>query len=161
MPLYNNKIKISKKEYRNTRKKYLEKKITELKLPYIKNICDSYIKFGDPPINEIITMLHDDQCVKNERLYQLSEKLRENNLIYDEKIPSYRKYIKNGKNLDNVIKNGEIEKILIEKGNYLLFADDIDSDTAKEMSLNKFYDDGNEDDIIDNYVKNRNIIKFE
>lgn len=146
---------------RDGRRDLLMKKIKDMKLDYNKNICDSYIKFGTTELNDVISMLYNRQIEKNNNLCTLLNELRNRNLEYDDKIPSYKKFLKSGKNLNKTIEDAELEKILIAETDYLSIADDINSDTAKEISLNVFYKKGKKNNIVDNYVINKNTLKFE
>ena len=149
------------KSKRHDRHKILMNKLKEMKMDYSKNICDSYIKFGTPILENVIKALYIQQTEKNNKLCALLDELRNRNLEYDDKIPSYQKYIKKGGNLDKIIENGELEKILIAETNYLSIIDDVDSETAKEISLNNFYNNGKKSKLVDKYVKNKNTLKFE
>jgi len=143
------------------RKESLINKLKELKLDYDKNICDQYIKFGTLNLEDVICALYKKQTDRNDKLCTLLEELRNRNLEYDEKVPSYKKFLKVGGNLDKTIENGELEKILIEETDYLSIIDDINSETAKEISLNVFYKKGKKNKIVDKYVKNKNTLRFE
>jgi hypothetical protein len=94
-------------------------------------------------------------------LINLLNKLRDKHLEYDEKIPSYKKYILNGGNLDKIIENGEIEKILINESNYLSVIDITDSETAKEIALGNYISKGKNNKMIDKYVAKKNTIQFD
>jgi hypothetical protein len=167
------KIYVNKKEFvrilkdsntqskRQERKKLLLNKLKEMKMDYIKNICDSYIKFGTPNLDNVVKALYIKQTENNNKLCMLLDELRNRNLEYDDKVPSYQKYIKKGGDLNKIIENGELEKILIAETNYLSIIDDVDSEIAREISLNTFYDKGKKSKLADKYVKSKNTLRFE
>ena len=147
---------------RNERKEKLLNKLKEMKLKYIKGgVCDAHIKFGAPSLDVVIKSMYDKQNDQNERLFNLLNKLRNANAEYDENIPSYKKYVLNGGDLDKIIENGEIEKILINESNYLSVIDSTDSETAKEIALGNYINKGKSDKIIDKYVTKKNTIRFD
>jgi hypothetical protein len=141
------------------RKKLLLNKLQHMKLDYVSGtVCDGYIQHGIPDIDTVIKTLMDNQNTKNNRMYKLLNKLRKKQLEYDETVPAYKKYLKKGGDLNKVIINGELEKVLMKETDYLSLLNIADSDTAKDISLSAY--DG-DNDIVNNYVSNKNTIKFE
>lgn len=144
------------------RKKKLIEKLNEMKIEYIKgNICDVYIKYGYPDIDDVIKDITKTHQKKNKRMYKLINKLKKNGLEYDETIPAYNKYISKGGNIKKTIDDGELEKILIKETNYLSILNNADSDTAKDVSINNFICKGGKNKLTDKYMFNKNTIKFE
>ena len=146
---------------RQERKDLLMNKLKDMKLDYNKSICDSYIKFGTSELEDVVDELYRKQTERNNKLCSLLDELRNRNLEYDDKVPSYKKFLKSGGNLDKTIENGELEKVLIAETDYLSIAGDINSEVAKEISLNAFYKKGKKSKVVDKYVKNKNTLKFE
>lgn len=152
----------AKKYIKENRKEKLLSKLRDMKLKYVKNgTCRAYIKYGTPDLDTVVRTLYDQQTSQNERLFELLNELREKHLEYDERIPSYKKYISNGGNLSKTIENGEIEKILINESNYLSLDSGVDSDTAKDIALSNYVNMGKSNKLINDYVTKKNTIRFE
>lgn len=166
--MHNKKIYILKTQlkllHRTSRKEILLKKISDMKLRFDSgSMCNSYIKFGVPDIDTVIESLFTKQNLENDRLFNLINSLRERNLEYNENIPSYKKYIKNGGNLEKIISDGEIEKVLVNESNYLSLYDDLsnDSDTAKDIALSNYIDVNGSNKLINDYILKKNTLYFE
>lgn len=153
--LHNNIIKNKKL----SRKCELLEKIKTLKLNYNKIICDPYIKFGKESLNDIIQKLTKMQNIKNDRLYNLLNELRNHNMEYNSKIPAFQKYINDGINIHETIKKAKLEKELIDNTNYLSLINDLDSDAAIEISINKLPESINNNNI-NQYIENRHTLIF-
>ena len=118
------------------RKAKLIIKLKELKLENTKDkLCEEYVNFGNPDLDTVTKTLLNKQNMENDRLCTLLEFLKKHNLEYSNKIPSYKKYIKKGGNINKIVENGELEKVLILDTNYLSMLDLTDSDTAREIAL--------------------------
>ena len=151
----------NKKEKIKKRQDELKNKIVELKLTYSRTICDKYIKYGKPPIETIIKSLSKEQRWSNENLCELLDELKTRNIEYSEDVPSYKKYIKKGGNINETLEKGEIEKVLMQKTKYLSIMENMDSETARELSTIDFCDSGQNSPIIDDYLKKKGTIKFD
>jgi|LakMenEpi03Aug12_release.lakeMendotaPanAssembly.Ray.scaffolds.fasta_scaffold424444_2 hypothetical protein len=132
------------------RKKELFDKLKENKLEYKKNsICDAYIKFGSPNINEVVDILLKNQLDEINRFICLIDELNKRNINYDNRIPIFKKYIKNEIDIDETIKIAETEKFLIENTNYLSLLKIYDNNIARDLALQKYNNSINYCDIID------------
>jgi len=132
------------------RKKELFDKLKENKLEYKKNsICDAYIKFGSPNINEVIDILLKNQLDEINKFIFLIDELNKRNISYDSRIPIFKTYIKNEIDIDETIKIAETEKFLIENTNYLSLLKIYDNNIAKDLALQKYNNSTNYCDNID------------
>lgn len=139
--LYNQKLYISKNlnfDISNERKQELISRLNKIKISY-KNFKDElyyqYVMTGKPDIETIIKHFIEKQNIENDRFCQLLEELKKLDLVYDNMVPSYKKYIKYGGNLKQIIKTGELEKMLIKETNYLSILSSTDSDTARDIAI--------------------------
>lgn len=167
--LYSNsgRVYVNKKEFKKfaksgERKQKLAKKLKELKLTFTKNkICEEYINFGTPDLDTVIKSLLSKQNLENDRLCILLETLKKKKLEYDAKIPVYAKYIKKGGEIDKVIENGELERLLIKETNYLAVLDMTDSDTAKEIAMCSANKKSKNTGLFDKYILKKNTVRFD
>lgn len=131
----------SKKKYLlKIRKKKLFTELTNVKLEYKKyGVCDSYIKFGTPSLDEVIKGMQQKTEYETKRLRNLLEGLKHHGALYDDRISYYQKYIKYGGNLKKTIEDGEIEWFYLNKTNYLdLLKIYKNEDKAQSKALNKY-----------------------
>lgn len=169
----NQKIYINKKDFkkhtkndllvdqRQIRKQELISRLNNIKLSH-KNFKNQmyyqYIATGIPNIETVINCFLEKQNIENERLCILLDELKKNHLKYDNDVPSYKKFIKCGGDLKKIIKNGEIEKILIKETNYLSLLDNTDSDTARDIAIVKA---SKNTDQFNKYIIKKNTIQFD
>lgn len=101
------------------RKRKLFEELSSVKLEYKENgICDAYIKFGKPSLEEVISNIQkrsDDELMRYQLLIY---KLNKNNLIYDERVSYYKNYITMGGSLKKAIEEGQIEWFYLNMTNY-------------------------------------------
>lgn len=115
----NNIKNINKKLKEEERKVILEKTIINRKMEIIKpNLCKSYIKYNKPNLEELIKLFEEEQNKRDIRLSKLIKKLKECNINFDNKIPVFNKYIKEGGDLETTIKEAKLEKSLIYNTKY-------------------------------------------
>ena len=144
--LCNNDIYILKRDWRHyvkhtlnvkIRKEKLFKKLAEEKLQYQKNgICDAYIKHGRISLDEVISVLLQKQIQHNKKLQKLVKTLDKNNLSYDPCIPAFQRYLNSpNQDIDDVIQEAEIERILIRETNYADLLKKKDIGEARDISL--------------------------
>lgn len=169
----NKNLYISKSDYDNIRdnnlnniqkkrKKDLLSKIKLFKLQYIQNsICDGYIKYGFPNLDDVLEYLIKKQSEENNRLYELIHKLEQKNIEYDKDVPAFKKYIKCGGNIKEAIKNGELELLLVKNTNYLKLLEKYDDITAKDLSLAKYINKGGNKDVALKYANHRTTLYFD
>lgn len=151
---------INKKQKITQRKEELMSTIKKLRIEYNKPICDEYIKFGKTDFKDVIKKLTDLQTKKNERLFNLLNELQKNNVEYDSRIPSFQTYILKGGCLKKTIEKGKLEQTLALNTDYLsLLQNDIDSETAIELSISNFPNEIN-NEIVNQFIKNKNKIEF-
>lgn len=144
------------------RKQNLVEKLMSYKLSYdryAKNkICESYVNSGNPDLDTVIKSLYSKQSEEDDRLCILLEKLKLLNLEYDSKVPSYKKFITKGGDINLIVESAELEKDLMENTNYLLFCDLTDSDTAKEIAVAKIE---KKTKVLEKYIAKKNTIRFD
>lgn len=158
--LCNNNIYIHKREWRHyvkhtlnakIRKEKLFKKLAEEKLQYQKNgICDAYILHGQITLDDVVNTLHQKQIEYNKRLQKLIKILDKNNLVYDQNIPAYQRYLNHHKhecqvkhhsdfqvdqNIYDVIQEAELERILMQETDYVNLLKKKDINEARDISL--------------------------
>ena len=140
----------------------LIKKMSDVKLSYEEHsknkLCESYVNCGSPDLDTVIKSLYSIISIENDRLFKLLETLKLLNLEYDSKIPSYKKFIKKGGDINKIINSAELEKDLIKNTNYLSLYDITDSDTAKEMVVGKIETKTKR---VEKYITKKNTIKFD
>jgi hypothetical protein len=131
------------------RKKELFDNLTDRKLEYIKDgICDSYIKYGKPSLEDVICNIQNKTEIEMKRLIRVIKRLKKEGEVYDENISYYKSFIKYGGDIDYIIEEGIKEWFYIHKTNYLeLFKIYKDEDKAQAKALN-------------NYIKNHKPDKY-
>lgn len=98
----NSKIKV--------RKKRLISKLSDKKLKYTKNgICDMYIKYGKPSIDDVINDIENSNRKKQNRLLELLSRLNELELNYDNNNSYFRDYVNRGGDIEYAIDEGIME----------------------------------------------------
>jgi hypothetical protein len=122
------------------RKKELFDHLSDKKLRYIKNgICDSYIKYGTPSLNDVISDIHTKSEIQLKRLERLIRRLKKEGEVYDENVSYYNKYVKYGGNIDHAIEEGIKEWFYINKTNYLeLLKIYKEEDKAQAKAFNQY-----------------------
>jgi hypothetical protein len=149
-----------KKQKQIERKELLMSTIKKLRIEYNKPICDEYIKFGKTDLKDVLEKLTHVQSQKNNRLYDLLNELQKHNVEYDSRLPAFKKYVENGGNIKKTIERGLLEKTLADNTDYLsLLNNDVDSETAIDLSISKFPND-TDNKIINNYVESKTRIIF-
>lgn len=115
----NNIKKLKKKIKEEERKNNLEKILKNRKMGIIKlSLCKSYIKYEKPNLEELIIIFEEEQNKRDLRMSKLMKKLKEYNIDYDNKIPVFENYIKEGGDLETTIKEAKLEKSLIYNTKY-------------------------------------------
>lgn len=122
------------------RKKELFNQLDEKKLEYKKyGICDSYIKYGKPSLNDVIENIQTLTDKKLNRVLRLTKRLKKEDEIYDENISYYKNFINNGGDIEYTIQEGVKEWFYINKTNYLEFLNRYkDEDLAKAKAFNAY-----------------------
>lgn len=146
---------------RKLREIKLMDKLQEEKLDYVSHsICDTFIRYGMPELNEVIDTLKKNTMTKSENLIKLSNELSKNNIQYDESIPRYANYVNSGKNLADTIYYGNIERIVIDKTNYLKYLKTESAEDALDMACIEYIErEGHHPDIT-KYLEDITTIKF-
>lgn len=160
--LYNESQKKNKKEeIREKRKSEIEFILKNYRLENIKpSLCSSYIKYGIPQIEDIVSLFKREQDSKEERLYILINALKNKGFKYNDDVPIYEKYIKEGGELKKIIKEGELEYHLIQNTKYNHYLKHNDVQTARYLSVIEFMNSGKKNDIIKKFASKNNTIKF-
>lgn len=159
-----NSAKIKRKICELRRKDELIKKINEMKLNSNTNTFNTYVKFGKPNVNEAVNILANLQINRNNRLYTLVNELDKHNIEYDKRIPIFQKYIKYGDSdieLCEVIDICKLEILLARNTNYIKYLEIYDEDTACNMALSEYIENGGTNVIANKYIKRKGSIKFE
>jgi len=122
------------------RKKELFDHLSDKKLRYIKNgICDSYIKYGTPSLNDVISDIYTKSEIQLKRLERLIKRLKKEGEVYDENVSYYNKYVKYGGDIDHAIEEGIKEWFYINKTNYLeLLKIYKEEDKAQAKAFNQY-----------------------
>ena len=122
------------------RKKELYSTLSDEKIQYIKNgICDSYILYGKPTLENVIDTMKVKNSTKMKRMSLLLKKLQEIEEEYDENVSYYKKYISSGGNIDYCISEGIKEWFYLNKTNYLELRKKYKNDEyAKIKALNDY-----------------------
>jgi hypothetical protein len=149
------------KKKENDRKKEIELALKEYKLENIKpSLCSSYIKYGIPNIESIISTFRKEQNKKEERLYKLITELKKNGKEYDENIPVYEKYIKEGGDILKIVEESELEKSLVYNTNYKHYLKHNNVATARYLATMEFMNSGKHNDIINKFASEKNTLNF-
>lgn len=122
------------------RKKKLYSSLSEEKLTYVKNgICDSYILYGKPSLNNVLDNIKVKNATKMNRLMKLLNKLNELGEEYDEDNSYFKKYLIIGKNLNYYVTEGIKEWFYLNKTIYpSLIKKYSNSEFAKIKALNDY-----------------------
>lgn len=133
-------IKYDKNNKILLRKKKLFDHLDNEKLEYIKyGICDAYIKYGSPSLEDVVKDMQDISEKKMTRLKKLLKRLKEEGEIYDENNSYYQLYIKNGFDFDYAVNEGIKEWFYINKTNYLELLEICkDEDMAEAEAFNQY-----------------------
>ena len=143
------------------RKQELFKTLKEYKLEYKKHsICDIFIKYGIPKIQDVINILEKDNIDTISNLTYLSIELNKLNLKFDKKLPSHFNYIKNGGNLNKTIEIGKIENIIINNTEYLEYLKKHSNEDALDMACIEYIDLKGNNEIISSYLDKILNLKF-
>jgi hypothetical protein len=157
----NNIKNISKKLKEEERKNILNKIIQERKLENIKpSLCKSYIKFEKPPLNELILYFEKEQNKKESRLLKLIKKLKDNNMEYDDKIPVFEIYIKEGGELNNIINDAKLEKSLIYNTKYEHYLKHNSVGVARYLATMEFVSSGKKCDEVKKFASQNSTLNF-
>lgn len=133
------KIRMDRTYRLENRKTMLFNELNNVKLEYKQNgICDSYIKYGKPSLEEVIDDLTIKSNNQTDRLKLLVDKLALKNIKFDDRIEIFNNYVKNGGDLKKVIKEGEIEYWYWNKTEYPVLIEKYNEDIAKNIALNKY-----------------------
>ena len=124
------------------------------------SICDVFLKYGTPDINTVVEILEKDDINKSKNLMKLTSALGKHKLEYDEKIPAYIDYVKNGTDLKNALKIGKIEQIVINKTNYLTYLREYSNDDALDMAAIEYIESNGPSDIVSNYIESITTLNF-
>lgn len=157
-----NNIKYSnKKSIEEERKIKLEKILQDRKIENTKqSLCRSYIKFEKPNLEELLEVFEKEQNKKESRLLKLLRTLKENKMEYDEKIPVFENYIKEGGELNNVIKYAKLEKSLIYNTKYENYLKHNPVNIARYLATIEFMNSGKKCDEVKRFASQNNTLSF-
>ena len=166
---YNNiKIKLAKEKrelLKNNkklrRKEQLLNRLKEEKLDFANNsLCDIYINYGMIDLDTLIEDMQKTNESKSKNFIILNNELNKRNLSFNNKVPSFSKYIKSGKNLNECIRIGIIESLVIDKTNYLDNLKKYSKEDALDMAAIEYIDNVGYNKELINYIENITTIKF-
>jgi prolyl oligopeptidase PreP (S9A serine peptidase family) len=101
------------------RKKKLIDTLLEKKLKYTRNgLCDMYIKYGKPSINDIIDDIEKRDRLKQKRLLKLISRLNKLDFEYDNKNSFFSNYVSRGGDLEYSVEEGIMEWFYKNYTNY-------------------------------------------
>jgi len=128
----NNKVRV--------RKKQLFDKLNSHKLTYVKGgICDSYIKYGYPSLDKVISDVQNLTDQEDQRLAKLLSHLKKRGLRYDSDVSYYREYIEQGTDLKTAIREGKREWFLLNRTPYSKYLEELrDEDRAEELAIDHY-----------------------
>jgi hypothetical protein len=151
------------KEYKiQVRKKKLFECLNDQKLEYKKNgICDQYIQFGKISLEEVVENIQKREEIEMTRLELLLRKLKKYGAVYDENNTYYRDYIKKGGDLEETVRNGEIEWFYTTKTDYLEFLKiHKNEEIAQTKALNQYIEQNGTDNMTNKIMKRDLTISF-
>lgn len=147
-------IKNDKNQKIIVRKKQLMDSLNTRKLTYVKGgICDSFIKFGFPSLEQVISDV--EEMTKNEerRLMRLIKELRKKDLTFDSRVTYYKEYIEQDTDLKTAIIEGMKEWFFINMTDYVSLVKQYnDEDRAQVIALDRYVDEHGYDEHIRKYV---------
>lgn len=140
---------------KSTRKKQLFDKLNSLKLTYIEGgVCDAYIKFGYPSLDQVVLEIQHITLQEEKRLNKLLIALKKHNLEYDPNVMYYKEYVEQGTCLKTAISEGAIEWFYLNKTDYLdILNKTLDEDKAREIALDRYIDKHGQDEYVKKYTK--------
>lgn len=144
------------------RKKELFNELSDNKLEYRKNgICDSFIKFGTPSLNVVIQTVQEKTESETNRLIKLLKCLKRENELYDENNSYYKKYIRNGGDLEYHVNEGIVEWFYCHKTDYKkLLAKYKNVDIAEAEAFNRYVRKNGNDRYTERIRKNEMIVSI-
>lgn len=143
------------------REEMLMKKIKDLKIDYGPcRVSEGFIKYGISTLDNVVQYFIDVQNKKDKRVCKLISYLDAHNMCYNNNIPAYAKYIDQGGDLDRIIRDAKIETFLIDETEYLNLLKKYDSDTAKEIALMNYVQNGGNHEIAQKYIREKTTIIF-
>jgi hypothetical protein len=151
--LYKNKEELRRKE--------IDSILREQRLDNIKpNMYASYVKFGVPNIETLISTFKREQSDKEDRLLKLIKELKKSGKEYDENIPMHEKYIKEGGDIKKIIEESDLEKSLIYNTNYKHYLKHNTVQIARYLATMEFMNSGKHNDVIKKFASEKNTLKF-
>jgi len=158
------------KEYLKNNSKELQKHMRNITMNKIlrdnkmtnkkTNLCNAYIKFGNPSIEHVLDDIHKNQSIINNRLYELIQALKNHGKEYDENLPIYKNYIKYGGNIDDVINECDLEKLFVYNTKYLHYLKHNNLNVARYLSITEFINSGKKHELVQQFITNVNTINF-
>jgi hypothetical protein len=134
-----------KKKYE--RKQELCSILNDEKLEYEKNgICDSYVEYGTPSLDNVVIKIKKKTHDTTDRLCKIINELKKIGEQYDENNSYYKKYIRNGGNINYTINEGVIEWFYTHKTNYKQIMKQYkNNDVALAVAFNEYIKNNGKD----------------
>jgi len=122
------------------RKRQLFDKLNSEKLTYVKGgICDSFIKYGYPSLEDVIQDVQTMTYHEDLRLKVLIKQLEKRRLKYDGRVSYFRDYVEQGTDLKTTIREGKKEWFLINNTDYLRLLPVLeDEEDAEEEAIQRY-----------------------
>lgn len=150
-----------KKNKKLFRKNILLERLKEEKLEYINNsICDIYVNYGMLEIDYVIESIKKIDESKSRNYIILNNELNKKNIKLNKSVPSFNNFIKYGKNLNECIRIGIVESIVINETNYLSNLKKYSRDDSLDMAAIEYLDNFGPNEYLINYIENITTIKF-
>jgi len=162
---YENIKNIKKYLKENERKNIIDDIITERKI-FVSGSkyksYKSYIKLNNPTLEELLNLFSEDDKKKEKRLKKLLKKLKENDVKYDEDVPIFIKYLKEGGDVDDIIDDAKLEISLINSTRYREYLKTNSIEVARYLASVEYMNNENksDNDVVKKFVKEKNTIYF-
>lgn len=136
------------------RKKQLMDRLDSQKLTYVRGgICDSFIKYGFPSLEKVISDVEEMTKQEEQRLMNLITELKKIELRYDSRVSYYKEYVEQGTHLKTAIREGKKEWFYINMTDYLELVDFYkDEDMALTIALDRYIDTHGYDEYVKKYI---------
>lgn len=124
-----------------SRKTSIKKMFDKLNLKYTETgDIYSYINYGYPPLDDIINYHMNKNIIIKERKNTLDDKLKEKNIIYNDKMVSCYQYINkiNQRSLEDTLKMAELESWLMNNTEYLQFLQNNNQQDSIIKAIHKY-----------------------
>ena len=147
-------VKNDKNQKIKVRRRQLFDSLNDYKLSYVKGgICDSYIKFGTPPLDRVISDVREMTDQENIRLNKLLKVISKKNVTFDMNIDYFREYIEQDTNFSTAVREGIKEWFYLNMTNYPKYlSKNKNEDVARKKALNDYIEKNGYDEQLKKYL---------